>query len=127
MNQEQILEFKEIEQEFEQLSQQMQLIEQNTHEMNELKSSLEEIEKEENKEILANLGKNIFIQVEIKKKELIMGVGNKNFIKKSIPDAKEIIEEQKIKLNTARESIAERLEELQNKMQGLILQAEKHK
>ncbi len=109
-----------IEQEANQLNQQTELIEQNLKEIEELKTGLGEIEKKETKEILVNIGKRIFLPVEIKDKNLIVEVGNKNFVKKSIEEAKELIDEQICKLNSAREQITERLHELEMNMNEMI-------
>ena len=120
MEQEQIIQIQMFEQETQQLNQQLQLIEQNISEMQDLNLSLEEIEKEESKEILANLGKGIYIPVDIKDRKLIIGVGNKNFIKKTIPETKNIIQEQLKKLVGGRAQISERLEALQSEIGNLM-------
>ncbi|MEK6860169.1 MAG: prefoldin subunit alpha [Nanoarchaeota archaeon] len=120
MNQEQMMQLQMIEQEANQLNQQTELIEQNLKEIEELKTGLGEIEKKETKEILVNIGKRIFLPVEIKDKNLIVEVGNKNFVKKSIEEAKELIDEQICKLNSAREQITERLHELEMNMNEMI-------
>ncbi len=114
-----------FEQEAQQLNQQLQLIEQNVSEMQDLELSLDEIEKKENNEILANLGKGIYIPVEIKDKKLIVEVGNKNFIKKTIPEAKEIIREQLVKLISAKSQISERLNALQSEIGKMMEGVEK--
>ena len=94
MNQQQIMQIQMIEQEAQQLNQQIQLIEQNTIELQDLNKSLDEIEQEESKEILAGLGKGIYLPVKITDKNLIVEVGNKIFVKKTIPETKELIKEQ---------------------------------
>ena len=109
-----------MEQETQQLNQQLQLIDQNVSEMQELELSLEEIDKEDSKELLANLGKGIYIPVEIKDKKLIVEVGKKNFVKKTIPQAKEIIKNQLEKLVAAKAQTMERLEALQTEINGLM-------
>jgi len=125
MDQQQIIQIQMFEQEAQQLNQQLQLIEQNINEMQDLKASLDEIAKGESKEILASLGKGLYIPVEIKDKKLVVEVGNKNFVKKSIPQTKEIIEEQSKKLVVGKTQILERLEALQSEIEGLMQAAEK--
>jgi prefoldin alpha subunit len=120
MDQQQIMQIQMMEQEAQQLNQQLQLIEQNVSEMQELELSLEELNKEDSKEILSNLGKGIYIPVEIKDKKLIVEVGKKNFVKKTIPQAKEIITDQLKKLITAKAQTMERLEALQTEINGLM-------
>ena len=121
MNQEKIIQIQMIEQEANQLNEQVRLIEQNIREMAELKESLEEIEKlKKGDEILANLGKRIFIPVEVKDKNLIVDVGNRKFVKKSVLETSRIIDEQTEDLMNARGQIAGRLEDLQEEMKNLI-------
>jgi prefoldin alpha subunit len=124
MDQAQIMQFQMMEQEANRLSQQLQMIESNLVEIENIKSGLDEIEKKDTKEILANIGKKIYIPVEIKDKNLIIEVGNKKFVKKSIAETKELIGEQIEKLNSARSEITQRLEALQEEAGRLMMQIE---
>ena len=125
MNQEQLIQLQMIEQEANQLDQQLQLIEQHLVEMQQLKTGLDELEQTDKKEILANIGKGIYVPAEIKSKELTVEVGNKNFVKKSIPETKKIIEEQIKKLSSAKQQIVEKVDELRGQMNKLIEFVEK--
>ena len=125
MKQEQLMQLQMIEQEAEQFTKQSELIEQNISEMEELRASLEELEDKETKEILANLGKKIYIPVEIKDKTLIVEVGNKNFVKKSIPETKILIDEQLKRLLAAKSQIIERLEVMQKDMEIIMNEIQK--
>jgi prefoldin alpha subunit len=127
MNQEQIIKIQLIEQESNQLNQQLELIEQNITEFIEINKSLEEIENSNKKEILANLGKRIYISVEIKSKKLIMEVGNKIFVKKSIPETMELINEQVKKLISGKDNIMFQLESLQEKVNQLMEEFEEER
>ena len=120
MKQEQIIRIQMMEQEVNQLNQQLELIEQNVKEMNELIGSLNEIGKKDNNEILANLGKRIFIPVIIKDKNLIVEVGKGNFVKKSVSETKDIIEKETEKLMEGKNQIIERLNSLQIEMNSLV-------
>jgi len=125
LGRQQIIQIQMMEQEVQQLNKQLQLIEQNISEMQDLKISFNEIENKENKEILTNLGKGIYLPVEIKEKKLIVEVGNKNFVKKTIPQTKEIIEDQLKKLISAKDQILEKLEALQTEITRLMEKLEK--
>ena len=124
MEQQQIMQMQMLQQEAEDLNQQLQLIEQNLSEIEKLKESLEEIDKNENKEILANIGKKIFLPVEIKDKNLFVEIGKGNFVKKTIPETIQVTEEQTKKLVAGKQEVVERLEglqkEVENMMQGFI-------
>ena len=125
MDQQQIMQFQMLEQEANKLAQQLQLIENNLSEIQDIKEGLEEIDKKETKEILANIGKKIYIPVEIKDKNLIIEIGNKKFVKKSIPETKKLIEEQVNKMNNAKQEITNKLEDLQEEANNLIQEFQK--
>ena len=127
MKQEHIIQIQLIEQEANQLSEQLKLIELNVQEMNELKLSLDEIDNldDNNKKILTNLGRKIYLPVTINDNKLIVEVGKNNFVKKSIPETKEIINDQTEKLNDAKSQIIEMLNNLQTKMDNLINEIER--
>ncbi len=122
MDHQKILQIQIIEQESNQLNQQLQLIDQNISDLQEIELSLDAIEKNQGKEILSNLGKGIYLPVNIKEKKLIIEIGNKHFIKKSIPQTKEVIEEQIKKLFVGKTEIMTRLNDLQEQVNTLIEQ-----
>lgn len=125
MDREKIMQFQMMEQEMQQLNSQSEMIEQNIKEMNELKDSLNEIEKNETKEILVNIGKKIYIPVQISKKELVVEVGNKCYVNKSITDTIIIADEQLKKLIIAKTQIADRLAEIEMDLSKMI-ESENH-
>jgi len=125
MNQEQIMHIQMLEQEANQLNEQLKLVDTNISDLVELGESLDELEKTKEKSILANIGKKIYLPVEIKEKELIVEVGNKRFIKKSINDTKKVIEGQIEKLNSGKSEILNRLNSLQQGMQDIVVEIEK--
>ncbi len=125
MDQEAIMRIQMMEQETNQLNEQLKVVDQNVAEMNDLKASLEEIESNDNKEIMANLGKRIFLPVDIRDKNLIVEVGKGNFVKKSVSDTKKIVDEESDKLMDAKNQIMGRLDELQNEMNKMIMEFQK--
>ena len=125
MDQEAIMKIQMMEQETNQLNEQLKMVDQNVIEMKDLKASLDEIDSNENKEIMANLGKRIFIPVDIREKSLIVEVGKGNFVKKSVPDTKKIVDEEGNKLMEAKNQIMGRLDELQNDMNKMIMEFQK--
>lgn len=120
MDREYIMQIQMMEQEVNQLNEQLSLIEQNANEIKEIQSSLNEIGETKEKELLVNIGKKIFLPVEIKNKKLILEVGNKVFVEKSIKDTLDLIESQLKKLDLGKDQINARLEELQAEMEILV-------
>ena len=126
MKQEHIIQIQLIDQEANQLSEQLKLIELNVQEMDELKLSLDEIDNldDNNKKILTNLGRKIYLPVTINDNNLIVEVGKDNFVKKSISETKKIINDQIERLNDAKYQIIGMLNNLQTKMDNLISEIE---
>lgn len=122
-----ILELGMLEQEAGKLQQQMYMIDQQVLELQNLQMGLQELEKSEEKEMLANLGKSIFIKTEILSKNLLVDVGNRTFVKKSIPGTLKIVDEQLGKLIDVKNKILQAMQELQEEMERLIAEAEKEK
>ena len=122
-----ILKLGMLEQEFGRLQQQMQIIEQQILELQGLQIGLQELEKTEEKQMLANLGKGVFIKTEILDKELLVDIGNRIFVKKDISKTTELIEEQLEKLIEARTQIIEKMQGFQEQMEKIIVEAEKAK
>lgn len=115
-----MIQLQMIEQEVNQLSSQTQMIEQHIAEMEELKLSLDEIQKNESKDMLINIGKKIYVPVQIREKELVVEVGNKIYVKKSIKDTKDLANEQIEKLLVAKDQINARLHDLEVQMDSLV-------
>ena len=113
-----------LEQEINSLEQQLQKIEQHILDMQNMQIGLEELEKSKEKEMYANLGKNVFIKAEIKDKNLLVDIGNKTFVKKSISETLKIIEEQHLKLSEAKNAVISQLQELQHQTEEIIAEAE---
>lgn len=127
--QEFMIQLQMLQQEAEALDQQVQIIEQQTAEMNAVKVSLDELSDEKKtgmKTILANLGKGIFIEAEVKNKELFVNVGKDVLVKKTPKQTIIIVEEQLKKLEAGKASIIERIEEIQVSMQTLVQEVQKN-
>jgi prefoldin alpha subunit len=127
MGTEQIIRLQAMEQEIGDLNQQLQLIEQSISELQLLMQSLEEIDKTDGKEILVDLGKRIYLPVEIKEKKLTLDVGSKFFVKKTIPEINKTIGEDLIRLITAKREVIERMRSLQGEVEFLINEFEQDK
>ena len=114
-----------LEQEIMKLEQQMQVIQQQVLELQTLKLGLEELKKSKEKQMLANLGKNIFIKTEIQDKKLLVDIGNKTFIKKDIAETLKVVDEQLDKLIKAKGEVVNKMREIQMQTEQVILEAEK--
>jgi prefoldin alpha subunit len=93
-----------FEKQIEQLNQQLQLIEKSVIDLNSLNFGMDEIKGSVGKEILAQLGRGIFVKTKLISDELVVDVGEKNFVKKSVPETKKIINGEK---NFVKKSVPE--------------------
>jgi len=115
-----------FEQQIQQINQQLQLIEKNILDLNSLNFGMDEIKGSVGKEILGQLGRGIFVKANITSEDLVVDVGNKNFVKKSVTDTKKIIKEQIEKLHQIEKELKDKLEETNKEMTELILEAQKN-
>ena len=124
MNQEEVLQVQSMEQEVNRLNEQLQLVEQNIAELTSLGESLGELEGG-SKEVLANIGKKIFIPVTITDDMLLVDIGKDIMVKKTIPQTKTIVTTQIEGLHEVKGHIAQRLGEIEKEMHRLIMKIQK--
>ncbi len=124
-NQELLFKLSMFEQQMRQLQQQLQAVEQGIVELNTLSIDLNELEKGEGKEIFAAIGRGIFTKAKILSNELTVDIGEKNFVKKSVPETQRIINKQIEKLKDAKEELNRSLEELNKESEKIIAEGQK--
>ena len=109
-----------FEQQIQQLQQQIQAVEQGIIELQGLSEGFNELKNSEGKEIMAMIGRGIFIKSKIISEELLVDVGGQNFVNKTIPETQELIKEQVVKLKDARESLNNSIEEVSHEAEKLM-------
>lgn len=97
-NQEVIYKLGMMEQQLQQLQQQLEAVERGINELERLEMGLDEIPGSKDKEILAQIGRGIYVKAKLVSEELTVSIGDNNFVKKSVPETKELIKEQIQKL-----------------------------
>lgn len=102
--------FQMLEQQIMAIQQQLQAVEQTLLDMTSLNLGLDEIKTD--REILASVGAGIFAKAKLISEELVVAIGEKNYIKKSIPETKKLIQEQIMKLEKVKESLDSELEKI---------------
>jgi len=110
-----------FEQQAQQIQQQLQAVEQAMVEMKSLNLGLDELKGAEGKEIMAPIGRGIFAKTKLLSEELTVDIGGKNFVKKSIPDTKKLVEGQINKLEEVKKDLDGNLEELGKELQGVMV------
>lgn len=124
MKQEHIYNAQLLEQESNQLNQQIELLDQNINEITQLKMSISELQSLNKEKILIDIGKKIYLPVNLDEKELIIEIGNDCYVKKSFNDAIKLIDEQLIKIKNAKEMIVQDLNKVQENVDRLIKKIE---
>jgi prefoldin alpha subunit len=122
--QEVIYKLSMLQQQAQQVQEQIQVIDQNILELNSLISGLEDLKGKEGNEVLAPLGRGIFVKSKILSERLTVDVGGKNFVIKSIPETEEIVMGQIKKVEEAKKQMLDELERLNGELMNLIKEAE---
>lgn len=118
--QEKMLRLNMLAEDARQLEQQIVMIEQQVLELQILITTLDDIEKAKEKdEMLSPIGKNIFIRTELLSKELIVNVGAKTLVKKSIPKTKQLIENDIAKISELKEKLTAEFQKIVAELQGM--------
>ncbi len=111
--QEKLMNLSLLEQEANQINQQLQIIEQQMIELQILKLHLDDIEKtKEKEEILASIGRNMFIQTSLSSREIFVDVGAKTVLKKTPQEAKRVVDMDIERMTELRNKIMNELERI---------------
>jgi prefoldin alpha subunit len=119
-----IIKLSIFEQQIKQIQQQLEIIERNILDMNSLEIGLDEFREGEGKEVLSQIGKNIFAKTKLISDELIVNIGDGNLVKKSIEDTKKLIGEQTKKLERIRDELNSALEEINKEMSRMMFESQ---
>lgn len=117
MNEEDLKKLNEKYQESRELEEQLNFIEQQLGELSDFDNYLEVLKNTNEKEMLAPVGKGIFLKADLKDKDLFVDVGAGIVVKKNIGETKLVISDQSGKLNEMRYQIKERLDDLTEEFQ----------
>lgn len=108
------------------MQQQIEAVENEINELYLLKKGIEDLENSSGKEAFSSIGKNIFIKTKIISEELLVGIGEKNFVNKSIPETAKIIKNQIEKLKIIKEEILKEINVLNKEAEKILLSVEKN-
>jgi len=113
-----------LQQEAGKFEEQVQIVNQQISELEILKTGLENIEKAGD-EILAPIGKGIYIKSKPLEKELFVNVGNGIVLKKKPADARALIDKQVGELNKLKSQLLGEIEQINAELQDLVIEAQK--
>jgi len=109
-----------FEQQINQMQQQLQSVERGIIDLSSLELELDDLKGSNGKEILAPVGRGIFAKAKLLSEDLIMDVGGKNFVKKTIPETQDIIKGQIKKLEQIKSQLQENSDEISREAEKLI-------
>jgi len=108
------------EQQIMQLQQQIQAVEQAIVDLNSLNLGIGDLEGKKGKKIFASIGKGIFAKAELISENLLVDIGGKNLVKKSIPETKKLLERQIGKLKNAQKELNQCLEDVGREVEMIV-------
>ncbi len=117
--------FMVFEQQIQLIQQQMQAVEQALVDLENIDIGLGELVGKKDNEILAQVGRGIFAKAKLVSEDLIVDVGGKNFVKKSIPDTQKILKEQIKKLGDIKEELNKEMEKINEELTRVFVEGQK--
>jgi prefoldin alpha subunit len=126
MNEQELaIKFQMFEQQIRMLQEQLQAVEQAIVELGSLNLSLDELIGKKDNEILAPVGRGIYARSKLLSEELLVDIGDKNFVTKSVPETKKILQEQIKKLEHIREELNMELEKINVELTEVFMKSQK--
>ena len=112
------------EQQIKQLQEQQQAVEQALVDSSSLSLNLENLKGGKDKEIVASIGKGIFAKAVLTSEDLLVDVGGKNLVKKSIKEAQELINKQVVRLEEIKQELDKNLNDINSELMKMFLEAQ---
>ena len=114
-----------LQEEARRMQEQVQLVNQETADLEIVKTGVDKLGEEKSEEILAPVGKGIFIKSKPLEKELFVNVGKGIVLKKTPKEAVKIIDKQIKQLQELKQVLVDEIEKINIQLQDLIVQAQK--
>jgi prefoldin alpha subunit len=108
-----------FEQQIQQLQQQIGAVAQAITDIKTLNYDLDSLVGKKDSEIMATIGRGIFVKAKLISEEIVVDVGAKNFVTKSIPETKAIISKQIKKLEEVQKELKENLGKVGDEMERI--------
>jgi prefoldin alpha subunit len=118
------IQFQMFEQQIRMIQEQQQAIEQAIIELGSLNLELDDLIGKKDNDILAPIGRGIYASAKLLSEELLVDIGNKNFVKKSIPETKKILQEQLKKLEKVKEELNGELEKINTELTKVFMDSQ---
>lgn len=119
-SEEAIMKMKMLEEAAEERKQHIETVGKQLEDMTHLKNCLEALENEKNKEILANLGRGVFLNSKVNDNKVFVNVGSKVLVRKTFKEAVEIIDRQISGLSELKASLSEGIDKINHELYHLL-------
>jgi prefoldin alpha subunit len=123
--QELMYKFQMFEQQIRALQQQLQAVEEAILDISRLNLEMDDLIGKKDSEIFAPIGRGIYAKAKLMSEELLVDIGNKNFVKKTIPETKKIIQSQIKKLESLKEELNLGLENINQELTRTFEESQK--
>lgn len=120
-----VMQFQMFEQQIRMIQEQQQAVEQAIVDLASLNLQLDELIGKKDNEMLAPIGRGIYASAKLTSEELLVDIGNKNFVKKSIPETKNILQMQLGKLEKVKEELNGELEKINTELTKVFMESQK--
>lgn len=104
--------FMAFEQQINQIQEQSRAVEQAIYDMQVITSGLDELKGKVGEEIMAPIGRGIFVKAKLLSEDLTVDVGGGNFVSKTVDETKDLINGQSAKLKDVKKNLDEELEKI---------------
>ncbi|MAE49521.1 prefoldin subunit alpha [Candidatus Pacearchaeota archaeon] len=115
----------QIEQQSQQAQQHLQMIEEQIKELDDFKSHLDSLKGKKDQELLAGLGKGVFVKTDLTSDQLYVNVGSGVVVQKTPDQAKTTIDSQIKQLQEARLHITAQIETMNQQLMSLFQEVQK--
>ena len=115
-----LLKASEIEKRMQELSNNLEFIDSQINELEQFHDSLISLKNWKDKEMLASLGKGVYLKNKLEEKELFVEVGAGIVVKKNISETQKIVEEQIKRIKEARISVLLELENTKKEFDSIL-------
>jgi prefoldin alpha subunit len=126
-NEELIMQLQYLEQHASQLEQHIQQIDQHIIMIKQLQFGIDDINNSNGKEILAQLGRGMFVKAKLSDHKILSDVGGGNFVPLDSEKAKENLDKQANELQMLKEHLLKEMERLNGQMNDLLIEAQENK
>ncbi len=125
MNQEELQQkFMTFENQIRQIQEQLGAVEQAILDMSQIKLGLDEIKGKKGEEIMAPIGRGVYVKAKLLSEDLTVDVGGKNFVGKNIDETKELINEQIEKLKGIKIELERELDKINQEITAVMAEHE---